>query len=107
MRARLKSKTPEFMFCGDLDVYRYIFGAHNSVLCNLGDFDKLSLPAHWYYDLCKDGTGRKLKFPVKVSPNLSFRKIYVKCNDSLVLKKVPVERVKVFACTESCSMDDL
>jgi hypothetical protein len=73
----------------DLDVYRYVFGAESKTLCNYVDFEKLGLPEHWYYDIRKDGTGRKIKFPVQLSVRFAVRKTYVKSVGRLVLKTSP------------------
>ena len=68
----------------DFDVFRHVFGAENTVLCNLDDFKKLSLSDHWFYVLKKDGTGRKIKFPIRLSVRLRMRKMFVKSHRRLV-----------------------
>ena len=54
------------------------------VLCNLDDFKKLSLSDHWFYVLKKDGTGRKIKFPIRLIVRLRMRKMFVKSHGRLV-----------------------
>ena len=62
IQARLWCRIPKSVILVDFDVFRHVFGAENTVLCNLDDFKKLSLSGHWFYVLKKDGTGRKLSF---------------------------------------------
>ena len=94
--------------CCDLDIFRYMTGTtEKHVLFKLEDFDRFDLPNHWYYDLGKDGNGRKIKFPIKLSARVYMRQIYVKCDGRLVLKNVPLERLTVFCCTEGCSVADI
>lgn len=67
----------------------------------------MNLPANWYYRLDKDGTGRKLRFPIKLTPRLHVRKIYVKEGGKLVQKSTPTERCIMYSCTEACVLDNL
>ncbi|XP_045187635.1 uncharacterized protein LOC123545377 [Mercenaria mercenaria] len=85
VQARLKSKNPTVVMCVDLDIYRYVFG-ESTKLCELNDFSLLDLPDYWCYSLNKDGTGRKLKFPIKLTVRLNVRKMYVKEDGKLTLK---------------------
>lgn len=85
---------------------RHIFGNNCSILCGIDDFNKLDLSDHWYYELKKDGTGRKLKFPIRLSVRLCQRKIYVKSDGKLTMKELALERCTVFSCTEACDITD-
>ena len=105
--SRLKSKNPVCSVYVDLDVFRYIFGDVSSKLCGLEDFVSLQLPTNWFYILDRDGTGKKLKFPIKLTPRLVMRKVYVKEDDKLVMKTIPIEKCNIYSCTEACSMEDL
>ena len=107
IESRLKCRNPKTVVHVDFDVFRYVFGESSVVLCNIEDFSKLSLPDHWFYCLRKDGTGRKLKFPVKVTIRLCIRKMFVVCDGRLVQKDVPVERCSIYSCTEACTIEDL
>ena len=102
---RLRSKNPLSSMNCDLDIFRHMTGtSETTVLCHLQDFNRFELPDHWYYNLSKDGTGRKIKFPIKLSARVYMRKVYLKCDGRLELKNVPLERVTVFCCTEGCSV---
>ena len=90
----------------DFDIYRYLF-SESPRLCDLKDFERLNLPENWYYILNSDGTGRKIKFPVKLSIQLHMRKVHVKQNETLTMKNVPVEKCTIVSCTEACSVSDL
>ena len=107
VQSRLKCRNPAFSMFVDIDLLRHVFGDVSSKLCHIEDFNKLNLPSNWYYILHKDGTGRKLKFPVKVSIRLYFRTMYVKIGDQLVKKLKPVERLNCYSATEACTMSDL
>ena len=96
---RLKSKNPVLSVFVELDVFRYIFGDVSTKLCDLNDFKSLNLSENWYYNLNSDGTGKKIKFPIKVSARLTMRKIYVKNEDKLVQKTLPIEKCRVYSCT--------
>ena len=61
----------------DFDIYRYLF-RESQRLCDLRDFERLNLPENWYYILNSDGTGRKIKFPVKLDIQLYMQKAHVK-----------------------------
>ena len=91
----------------ELDVFRYIFGDVSTKLCDLNDFKSLNLSENLYYNLNSDGTGKKIKFPIKVSARLTMRKIYVKNEDKLVQKTLPIEKCSVYSCTKACTIDDL
>ena len=90
----------------DFDIYRSYFG-EGSRLCTLDDFECLELPDNWFYRLNHDGTGKKLKFPVKLAPRLHVRKLFVKENEKLATKTIPVERCNMFSCIEACYLDTL
>lgn len=107
IQSRLKSKDPTCVVYVELDVFRSLFGDVPSKLCNLSDFDSLQLSDHWFYSLNHDGTGRKLKFPIKLSARLLIRKMYVKQEGRLILKAVPIEKCVIYSCTEACTVDDL
>ena len=107
VQSRLKCRNPVFSLFVDSDLVRYVFGDISTKLCDEGDFCKLNLPSNWYYILHKDGTGRKLKFPVKLSVRLYFRTVYVKSDGQLLKKIQPVEKLNCFSATEACTLCDL
>ena len=107
VHGRLKSKNPVCSVYVDLDIYRYLFGDVSSKLCDLQDFTPLKLSDNWFYILNRDGTGKKLKFPIKLTARLCIRKMYVKQEGKLVLKTVPIEKCNLYSCTEACTMEDL
>ena len=107
VQSRLKCRNPAFSLFVDSDLFRYVFGDVSSKLCNRDDFEKLNLSSNWYYILQKDGTDRKLKFPVKISIHVYFRTMYVKSDGQLVKKTKPVERINCFSATEACTLADL
>ena len=107
IKARLRSRNPKCVIPVEYDLFRHVFGNDCSLLCNLDSFSKLQLSDHWFYDLKKDGTGRKIKFPIRLTVRLCQRKIYVKSDEKLVLKEVVIERCTVFSCTEACDVSDL
>ena len=72
IQARLQSKNPKSVIHIDFDIYRYLF-SESPRLCDVKDFERLNLPENWYYILNSDGTGRKIKFPVKLSIQLDVR----------------------------------
>ena len=75
VHGRLKSKNPVCSVYVDLDIYRYLFGDVSSKLCDLQDFTPLKLSDNWFYILNRDGTGKKLKFPIKLTARLCIRKM--------------------------------
>ena len=79
----------------DLDVYRSCFGDSAEKLYNLKDFECLNLSSGWYYKLHKDGTGRKIKFPVRLTPKLHMQNVYVKDVRNLRIGLKPVDVVLV------------
>ena len=89
IQARLRCRIPKSVIFVDFDAFRHLFGAENTVLCNLDDFKKLSLSDHWFYVLKKDRTGRKIKFPIRLSVRLRMRKIFVKSQGRLVEREAP------------------
>lgn len=94
--------------CCDLDIFCYMTGTSEAkVLLNLHDFTKFEFPEHRFYELGKDGNGRKIKFPIRMSARVHMRKMYIKVDGHLVLKSSPAERVSVFCCTEGCSFSDI
>lgn len=107
VHARLKRRNPQFSMSVESDVFRFVFGDIKSMLCQKNDFDKLNLPSNWFYVLNQDGSGRKLKFPVKITLKLFFRKLFIKCDGKLVTKVNPIERLTCFSATETCFVDDL
>ena len=106
IQSRLKSKNPRSVIHMDFDIFRYLFG-EKAKLCELRDFEFLNLPDNWYYRLNNDGSGRKIKFPVRLSIRLCMRKIFVKENQKLTEKTIPVERCIIYSCTEACCVSDL
>ena len=80
IRNRLRSRNPLVSICCDLDIFRYMTGTTDKhVLLELEKFERFDLPNHWYYDLGKDGNGRKIKFLIKLSARVYMRQMYVKC----------------------------
>lgn len=106
VHARLKSKNPVSHIYVDLDVYRSCFGDQTK-LCTLEDFQCLDLMDNWYYIMRENGSGIKLKFPVRLRPKLLERKVYIRDNGNLVKKSYPVERCILYSCTEACTLDQL
>ena len=107
IQARLRCRIPKSVILVDFDVFRHVFGAENTVLCNLDDFKKLSLSGHWFYVLKKDGAGRKIKFPFRLSVCLRMRKMFVKSQGRLVEREASMERCGIYSLTEACAVDDL
>lgn len=60
-----------------------------------------------HHEKKKDGSGRKIRFPVKLTLRLCFRSVYVKHEGRLVKKEGPIERCSVYSCAEACTVDDL
>lgn len=106
VQLRLKSKNPQCHLFADLDVHRHIFG-ESSRLCELEDFAHLDLSQNWFYNLSKDGHGRKLKFPIRITPSIRMKKIYMKESGKVVTKNVPVEKCELYMCTEACDINDV
>ena len=100
VHGHLKSKNPVGSVYVDLDIYRYLFGDVSSKLCDLQDFTPLKLSDNWFYILNRDGTGKKLKFPIKLTARLCVRKMYVK-------QTVPIVKCNIYSCTEACTVEDL
>ena len=104
---RLRCRNPKAVVFVDFDVFRHVFGPENTVLCYPDDFKKLNLSDHWYYVLKKDGNGRKIKFPIKLSIRLCIRKMYVKNQGRLVEREAPLEKCSIYSCTEACALEDV
>ena len=47
IQARLRCRIQKSVIFVDFDVFRHVFGAENTMLCNLDDFKKLSLSDYW------------------------------------------------------------
>lgn len=107
VQTRLRCRNPKSVIFVDFDIFRHVFGPENTVLCYLDDFKKLNLSDHWFYILKKDGSGRKIKFPIKLSIRMSIRKIYVRSQGRLVEKEAPMERCSIYSCTEACAIEDV
>ncbi len=90
----------------DLDVYRSCFGGGER-FCELQDFASLNLSENWYYRLSKDGTGVKLKFPVRLTPKVKMRNVYAVEGNRVVMRTVPSERCTMYSCTEAFTYEDL
>lgn len=107
IKSRLRSRNPKSVIPVDYDLFRYVFGDATTLVCHLNDFNKLDLSDHWYYELNKDGNGRKIKFPMKLSVRLCRRKMYVKIQGQLTMKETVLEKCTVMSCTEACEVSDL
>ncbi|CAG2214311.1 DUOXA1 [Mytilus edulis] len=88
----------------DLDVYRYCFQTDETVLLNLADdFSRLPLTESWNYRINSNGQGLTIDFPIRLSPRLHFRKIFVRTEDgSVFTKMLPIETVKIIIPTRVC-----
>ena len=88
----------------DLDIYRYCFQTDETVLLNLADdFSRLPLTESWNYRINSNGQGLTIDFPIRLSPRLHFRKIFVRTEDGSVLQKMlPIETVKIIIPTRVC-----
>ena len=104
---RLTSKSPKNVVFVEFDVFRFLFGNVKSVLCDLEDLDRLNMPPHWFYKLHADGYGCKIKFPIRLTIRLRFRKLHVKSNGLLEARNLPLERLTIFSCTEACSLAEI
>jgi len=98
------------------DVYRYIF--HNKgtlsrdakhFMFNLMDFNKLSLPHHWWYVLDSNGQGKAVDFPVKMKTYLGRSPKHFILQEGKLTEapRIPLEMVSLTINTKACSKDHL
>lgn len=84
----------------DLDIFRYCFQTDKDVILYCADdFSKLPLSESWYYKIDKNGCGLKIKFPVRLTPKLNMKKIYVKIGENVVMKRKPIETVHLISAS--------
>ena len=98
------------------DVYRYFFNNKGTLsrdfknaMFILKDFNKLSLPYHWWYILDVNGQGKAVDFPVKMKAYLgsSPKHFIVQSGKVIEAPKMPLEMVSLTINTRACSKEYL
>lgn len=98
------------------DVYRFFFNNKGMpskdskyALFSLKDFNKLSLPHHWWYILDANGQGKAVDFPVKMRAYLgnSPKHFIVQAGKVTEAPKLPLEMVSLIINTKACSKEYL
>lgn len=98
---RLSSKSSCVTVSFDLDVFRYVFGSETSVVIESeNDMDKLPLCCNWSYKLNKNGKGLRVSFPLRVSPKLFTRRVFVRKDEKLEKLSMPIEKVCITCAIE-------
>lgn len=99
-RLRRGNRNNTFQINFELDMFRYCFTDDKQVLLNSADdFTKLPLSSNWHYRISQNGTGQTIKFPVRITPKLRFRKTYLSINGEVVEKTKPLEIISVVTAT--------
>lgn len=98
---RLSSKQSRLSIIFDLDIYRYVFGTDRAVLVtSSNELNKLPLSPNWYYKLKQNGKGLRISFPLRITPSLFQRRVYVREDQHVLTKSLPVEKVSILCAVE-------
>lgn len=75
----------------DLDIFRYCFNEEKEIVLNsVEDVSKLPLSSNWHYRIDQNAVGQRVRFPVRLTPKLRFRKSVFQ-NGETVMKLKPLE----------------
>ena len=101
VQQRLCSRQNRVVVNFDLDVYRYIFNSDKSVLISgPDDLSKLPMCVNWHYKLNKHGKGVQLSFPIRITPRLYNKRVFVRKYGETVSYSNPIERVIIISAIE-------
>ena len=102
IQKRLSSRSSSVILSLELDIYRHVFETDQSVLVESEDqLKKLPLCANWSYKLKANGKGVRVSFPLRVSPKLMNRVMFIRVDgDKLKKVTVPEERCIVVCAIE-------
>ena len=98
------------------DVYQYFFNNKGIsskdtkyTMLSLKDFNKLSLPYHWWYILDVRGQGKAVDFPLKMKAFLGNlpKHFIVQARKLIQAPKMPLEMVSPKINTKACSKEYL
>lgn len=96
IQKRLSSKQNTISINFDLDIYRHVFGTNQSVvLHSVFELNKLPICANWFYKLKGDSKGIQIIFPIRITPQLRMRPVYIKDNDLFVKRMLPIEKIVI------------
>lgn len=98
-RQRLKTGKDTFSLLFPNSLFRYAFNTSTEKLVEREDFNKLSLSEHWDTVYRSNGVGVSVKFPVRITPVLTFVNNFVPVNGGVENRKYPVEKIRVVSAT--------
>lgn len=86
----------------DLDVFRYVFNTDKSVIVsNYTDLtDKLALSENWFYKIKSSGNVVKISLPMRLTPSLRHKSVWIMRNGAVERSLQPVEKVTICCALE-------
>ena len=85
----------------ELDVFRFLFNSNKAVVINgPSELDKLPVCVNWFYKLNKHGKGVRLSFPIRITPRLYNKRVFVRRDGVIVSCSNPIEKLVIICATE-------
>lgn len=101
VQQRLSSRQNRVQVYFELDVFRYIFNSNKAVVINEpGDLSKLPMCDNWHYKLNKHGKGVRLSFPIRITPRLYNKRVFVRKDGETVSCSNPIEKLIIICAIE-------